>query len=67
MSKGIIYRAFRVNHRDLTLTHLGDFEDKDDADMAVHLDLSDEPSPDKYEFYSWHIHGIYHKLKREVK
>jgi hypothetical protein len=59
-----MFRAFRVNHRSLTITHLGDYLTKDDADMAAYLDASDEPSPDKHLFHSWHVKEIYPSLAR---
>lgn len=55
----IVYRAFSVNHRNLTINHIGDYFNREDAELDLHLDRSDDPSPDKGEFFSWHIHPIY--------
>lgn len=61
-----VYRAFSVNHSKLTIRHIGDYENKDDADMALHLDLSDDPAPDKEQFLSWHVVSIHRMIGRNV-
>jgi hypothetical protein len=64
-----IYRAYRINHHKFnndrpTVTVIGDFDKKEDADEALWLDQSDEPSPDKNLFYSWHVDSISPTLRK---
>lgn len=62
----IVYRVFSVNHSKLTINHIGDFEKKDDADMALHLDKSDDPSPDASQFFSWHVVSIHRCIAKGI-
>lgn len=62
---GCIWRAFRVNHSNKTITVLYEGNSKDAADEAVHLDCVDERSPDKNDFFSWHTKAIDRSLAKK--
>ncbi len=58
-----IYRVFSVNQGSFTLHHIGDFDEKEDAEEAKYLDECDEPAPDKALYHSWHLTKIAPSLR----
>lgn len=59
----LAYKTIRFNHKDNTVTLIGEYECSDkgreDAEMDCYLDKCDETSPDKQYMFTWEVVRTY--------